>query len=201
MGANVAYVSERDHRHLIFGHLFDVVAMRDLTQTKLTNARRNIGGSTDKAPATIKFASLPLHDAMKTTRGTGQRELVVFSDPQCEYCRQLEPELARLPNVTIYHFLLPFQGKDQPVAIWCSANPAEAWRRVMNGSVPEPLAQTECNHPIERNLALSRQLKIHGTPTIVFPSGERVDGVINAAEIEARLGSQATAPRIGAPME
>jgi thiol:disulfide interchange protein DsbC len=68
-------------------------------------------GLPQSAAAPIRFDQLPLSDAIKTVRGTGQRRVAVFSDPNCSYCKRLEPELAGLDNVTIYTFLVPFQGR------------------------------------------------------------------------------------------
>ncbi len=55
----------------------------------------------------VDWKSLPLKNAIKTVRGTGKRQLAVFSDPNCPYCKRLEAELAKLTDVTIYTFITP----------------------------------------------------------------------------------------------
>jgi thiol:disulfide interchange protein DsbC len=138
-------------------------------------------------------------------RGNGQRRMAVFSDPGCSFCRQLEPELALLDNVTIHTFLLPFQGQARPMAIWCAADKVQAWHRFMlhgdtsllgSGSTPgNPSGTTTgtdkaaptCDHPLERNLALAQRLGVQGTPTLIWADGSRTDGVINRQALEARL--------------
>lgn len=203
MGANVAYVNNKNLRYLVFGRLFDTQSMTDLTAPKLAQAERlqqHAEESNDSAPA-VSIAQLPLADAIKTVHGNGgdaSRTVAVFSDPACPYCKRLEPQLDKIDNVTIYTFLVPFQGAALPTAIWCAPDRQRAWRQAMHAeeqtgpatSNPIPLSapsSVPCAHPLDRNLALAQRLKIHGTPTLFFANGQRIDGVADAAEIEAQI--------------
>ena len=71
---------------------------RDLTAERMDKQQR------------VDFAQLPLGDAIKIVRGKGERVLVVFSDPDCPYCKRLEPELDKLNNVTLYTFPYPLES-------------------------------------------------------------------------------------------
>jgi thiol:disulfide interchange protein DsbC len=136
----------------------------------------------------VSFDQLPFADAIKTVRGNGQRKVVVFSDPACGYCQRLEPELARLTDVTVYTFLVPFQGRAQPVAVWCSADREAAWQRLMlKGDASLLNASASCDHPVDRNLALAHRLGVQGTPSLIWSDGSRTEGYVDHTVMEARL--------------
>lgn len=190
MGPNVAFMSANEPKYMVFGRLVDVAAMRDLTAPKLAAARAAAGPDAEQADGgPVDVAALPLADAIKTTLGDGSRRIVLFSDPLCGYCRQLETELAGLKDVAIYNFMVPFQGRAAPVAVWCAADRADAWRKLMASAEPDVSMAVDCPNPVDRNLQLARKLGIRGTPTIVLPNGERLSGVVSTAVIESRLAA------------
>lgn len=81
----------------------------------------------------IDWQKLPLQDAIKTVKGNGKRQLAIFSDPNCPYCKQLEAELDKLNDVTIYTFIYALKPQSIAVSkqVWCDANPSYAWKNLL----------------------------------------------------------------------
>ena len=122
----------------------------------------------------VDWKQLPLKDAIKTVKGTGKRQLFIFSDPNCPYCKKLEAELDKLNDVTIYTLIYPLKSQSITVSkrVWCDPNQAYAWKNLLQKNV-QPKEKT-CANPIERNLELGKKLGIEGTPTLIFGNGLKI---------------------------
>lgn len=180
MGKNIAYTDDAA-RFVVFGHVFDMQTQKDLTADRLAQLNK------------IEWASLPLANAIKTIKGNGKRQLAVFSDPDCPYCKSLEISLEKLDNVTIYTFLFPLaslhpQAEAKAVAVWCSKNPSVAWHNLMVKAEEPKASGADCTNPIKENVALGQLLGINGTPTLIAPDGSMKPGALPVEQIEAWLG-------------
>lgn len=197
MGANVAFVSDRNPRYMVFGRLVDLKTMRDLTDAKLRAARVNAAESAERVTDGPAYTGpMPVADAITVKRGTGRRVLSVFTDPSCWYCRQLEHELQKLTDVTIHYYLLPFQGREAPLAIWCAKDRAAAYAAAMGGAPVLAATESRCDPPIDRNQALATKLRVQATPTLLFDDGSLAPGVMSANELDARLSAPLDKSRI-----
>lgn len=168
----IVYVNE-DAQHIFIGSMIRLKDQHNLT--KDLAVKQNA----------IDFKALPLNDAIKTVRGNGKRQLAIFSDPNCPYCKTLEGNLTKLNNVTIYTFIYPIKAKSiiPSKQVWCSANKEFAWKNLIQNGVL-PTAAANCETPIERNLQLGKKLAVQGTPAIIFSNGYKVMGAYPAEEIE-----------------
>lgn len=189
MGKNVAYV-EPSGRYALFGHLYDMQAQRDLTADRKTDLDR------------VDVRLLPRDLAIRTVRGSGERTLFVFSDPQCGFCKALEQSLVELDNVTVYTFLTPILGPESKrlaAAISCSPVPAEAWAAWMRKSEQPRPAAAGCAGNGEAVEKLAQSLGVSGTPTLVASDGRKNAGAMSAQQLTAWLSPGTKTASTGAP--
>ncbi|MGB6243154.1 MAG: DsbC family protein [Castellaniella sp.] len=169
--------------YVLQGSLVDAKARRDLTAERLETLRQ------------VAFSSLPLDRAIRQVKGTGERQVAVFEDPNCGYCKQLHRSLEDVDNVTVYTFLFPILSPDSTTRsrdIWCAPDPAKAWKAwMLNGEQP---ATADCPTPIEENLALGRKLNVQGTPALFFADGSRVNGALPLDALKKKLNESGLAP-------
>lgn len=176
-GSNVFYTDAAGD-YLIEGQLIETRTQRNLTEERLDEINR------------VDVANLPVKDAIVWKAGTGKRRLVVFADPNCGYCKQLEREIQKLKDVTVHTYLIGILGDDSRVKldnIWCSRDRTQAWLDWMLQGATPPKAMGLCGSPGQRNLALAQKLRVNGTPAVFFEDGSRLPGAANAATLEQRL--------------
>lgn len=140
----------------------------------------------------LPFAQLPLKDAFTLVRGKGERQLAIFEDPNCGFCKRFERELATLDNVTLHIFLYPILGPDSQAKsqhIWCAADKGKAFEDWMLRNVVPTPAQCDTS-ALARNVEFGRQHRISGTPTTFVANGVRLTGAVSLAEVEQALSAR-----------
>ena len=187
VGDELFYADDKAN-YFFFGHVVDTK-----TRTSMTNERiQEI-----KAARRVSLDSLPLQSAIKVVKGDGKRQVAIFTDPNCPYCKQLEKELVNITNVTIYTLLYPVLNGSMELSkkIWCSDNQIKAWDDFMlRGIAP---SDKDCETPLETLVKSGRENKVSGTPTLIFADGSIVGGMIPAAVIEEKLNSAGDADAKG----
>jgi thiol:disulfide interchange protein DsbC len=178
VGGDVFYTDAKT-QYLLQGEIIELATGKNLTEQRQNDLNK------------IKWSELPQANAMKQVRGNGSRQLAVFSDPNCGYCKRLEKSIQQLDNVTIYTYLIPILGPDsvqKAKQIWCSSDPAKSYIDWMvNGTVLG--GKTECATPIDKNLALAKTYGITGTPTLFFTDGSRFPGAVQVSDIEKKFST------------
>ena len=176
---NEIFYADAKGDFLIQGALIDTKQKRNLTEER-----------TEKLSA-VPFDSLPLKFAITQVRGNGKRKLVVFSDPNCGYCKRFERDLQKIDNVTLYHLMYPVLGEDSRLKsrnIACAKDRAKTWNDWMLLGITPPTVSCD-NHNIDAIVEFGRKNRINGTPTMFVADGTRVPGAIDATQIEALLNA------------
>lgn len=179
VGLDIFYADAKGEFILQDAQLIDLKTRRNLTEARVEQISQ------------ISFASLPLKDALVWKRGSGERKLAVFADPNCGYCKRLERTLQELKDVTVYTFLLPILGADSQTksrAIWCAKDNTAVWLDwMLRGKQPAAAAANCDDAALRRNRQFATQHRIHGTPAMLFEDGTRAPGALELTVIEERL--------------
>ncbi len=122
-------------------------------------------------------------------------EIFVFTDVNCPYCRKFHQQLVPKANklgITVNYFAYPVIGGEKSMkqmqSAWCAApeQRAELLTTLKNGgSVEDNLCD---NNPVEKHLAMGRDMKITGTPTVLFDDGSKADLQNFEAALKAHFG-------------
>ena len=176
---NLHYTDEKVS-FIIYGVLIDTKTDRNVTEQRV---RKLTALNVRELP--------PLSMAIKRVKGDGKRQLMVFSDPLCPFCRKLEAELDRINNVTIYVYPFPLEAKfpgstNIMKSIWCSSDRAKAWEDWMLRAL-RPSGRMDCANPIEQLDSFATKLHIDTTPTMIFADGGILRQYAGANDIERFL--------------
>lgn len=194
VGADIFYTDEQAN-YVLFpstnaadGHIIDTRTKQDLTQVRL-----------DKL-SFVDVPNLPFKDAIALKQGNGSRRLVVFEDPNCHYCKDVEKNLVALKDVTIYTFLIPILGPDsvnKSRDIWCSKENGKTWRAwMLNGVMPQREMGACDVAALKRNTALAEHYRVNGTPAIIFEDGSRFAGAADLDRLTKKLDEVAAAAAV-----
>ena len=176
---NDIFYTDTSGKYLIQGEIIELSSGKNITEQRQADLNR------------IKWSDLTPANAIKNVRGNGSRQLAVFSDPNCGYCKRLEKSLQQLDNVTIYTYLIPILSPDsaqKSKQIWCSADPYKAYMDWMiNGITPS--GKADCSTPLDKNMAFAKTYGVTGTPTLFFTDGSRFPGAVQITDIEKKFNS------------
>lgn len=166
---------------MLIGTLIETRTDRNLTEERLRKL------------SAIDWNKLPFQWAVTTRRGDGRRQIAIFSDPNCPFCRKFEKDLAAVDHITVHIFMwavIKLESVRQTKSVWCSKDRAKAWNDFMLKGV-EPIAPTDCENPIEELVALGRRLGATSTPTWFLPNGEKYVGALPMSEVVPLLDATA----------
>jgi len=174
------YYTDEQGNYLLQGNLIDVKERKNLTEERVEKLSE------------VAFNKLPVKDAFKIVRGNGKRQLAVFADPNCGYCKQFERDMTKVDNVTIHLFLYPVLGPDSVVKarnIWCAKDKAKVWNDWMQRGVTPDAGECDTT-ALTRNREFGQKYNITGTPTLIFSDGSRAPGALPAAQVEKQLAAR-----------
>lgn len=164
-GTNILYYSPAAKR-IIFGEVYT------LTGESITADHR-------QQLVAKKYESLDLSKAVKI--GSGSKRVVIFTDPDCPYCRRADQYLAGKSDLTVYVFFSPLtmhpHAEEKAAYILGAKDPAAAYRDTMAGKYDEtvPKASEEALAKVKEHKALAASFGVKGTP-VFYINGKVITG-------------------------
>ncbi|NTV14741.1 MAG: DsbC family protein [Desulfobulbaceae bacterium] len=149
-------------------------------------------GEAKKGPQPAKvidISKIPLDDALLIGKADATRKIIVFDDPECQFCSALQPEMQATvkahPEVAFLIKLFPLTkihptAYEKARAIVCAKSVAMLEDSLAGKPVPAPLCDTD---QIKNNLELGKSLGVFSTPTMIMPDGRVVPGSKSADDI------------------
>ncbi|MES2682518.1 MAG: DsbC family protein [Pseudomonadota bacterium] len=188
-GSLFGYVTA-DGRFLISGDLINLETGEELTE----GSRKQMRAELVAALGDQSVAYDPPNPKPETT-------VTVFVDVDCGYCKKLHDELPSYNALGIgfrYVFFpragLGSDSERQLDAAWCSPDRKGAVTRAIHG---EKFTVAACATPTKKHYELAAKLGVRGTPMMILPTGEIVNGYVPADRLAERLVA-ATMPAGGA---
>ena len=181
-GSKLYYVTgEGDY--FIEGNLIDVKANKDLTESRLGEARI---AELNK----IGTKNMLVFKPQKT-----KYSVYVFTDIDCGYCRKLHSEIDQYlsAGIEVRYLFFPRAGLgsdsfNKAVAVWCAKDRNAALTKAKKG---ENIEMNQCDNPVKAHMKLGEELGATGTPMIVTEKGTIIPGYVNAVSLAAGLEKEA----------
>lgn len=131
----------------------------------------------------VDISKIPTENAIVVGSKTAAKKVIVFSDPDCPYCRELhkiiKQVIAKRTDIAFEIILNPLpMHKDafkKAQAIQCSKSTEMLDDAFSGKTVPEPTCPAD---QIEKNKALANKLEFNGTPTLVREDGTVLSGFL-----------------------
>lgn len=182
-GAEIFYVTA-DARYVFAGDLYDLDAEENLSDERRRTARSAL------------MATVPESQMLVFSPKDPKYTVTVFTDIDCGFCRKLHNEMSKYNElgIRVRYMFYPRTGPnteswDKANAVWCSQNRNDAMTRAKRG---EEVKAAKCGQtPVERDYEIGRDMAVTGTPAIVLPNGEMVQGYRAAPALLKILQAQA----------
>lgn len=137
----------------------------------------------------LDLSQIPLTDALVMGNPLAKKKVIIFTDPDCPYCKKLHAEIKEIlkknNDIAFYIKLFPLvnlhpQAYEKSRAIMCKKSltlldDAIEGKNVANGSCD--------TKALDENIKLAAKLGIAGTPAIILPDGKLIPGFVDAAAL------------------
>ena len=162
----------------------NVIRLND--KTNLTQQRSDRNSKVD-------VSRIPLADALLLGKATAKTKVIVFTDPECPFCKRLHEELKEVvrrdPTIAFLIKLFPLKMHPNAYGISKSIVCSNSLELLEASFAGQPVPPASCEtQVVDRTRALAVELGITGTPTLVLPDGLVAPGFKSADALLTLIG-------------
>ena len=143
--------------------------------------------------AKVDVSKIPLADALLLGNPSAKTKVIVFTDPECPYCKKLHEELKEVvhrdDDIAFLIKLFPLKMHPNAYSISKSIVCNNSLEYLELSFAGKPVPEPNCEIPVvDQTIALAKELGIRSTPTLVLPNGLVVPGYKKADALLAMIG-------------
>ncbi len=164
-------------KYIVAGNFINIPEKQNVSQREIARLRR------------VDTTTIPLADSLVLGDPGAPTKIIIFTDPQCPYCKKLHPELKKVlkanPDVVFFIKMMPLVKLHPDAyriaeAIMCEKSIKLLEISFADKPVPDPTCDSDA---VDRSLKLAQELGINSTPTLIFPDGRIISGYKSAEDI------------------
>ncbi len=172
-------------QYLISGNVIRLNDKENLTRKRSARMNR------------VDVSTIPLQDALLLGKPSAKTKVIVFTDPECPYCKKLHKELKEVirrdPEIAFLIKLFPLKMHPNAYEISRSIICNNSMELLEISFAGKPVPPATCDtKAVDQTLALVGELGIRSTPTLVMPDGLVVPGYKKAEALLALIGEATT---------
>lgn len=182
VGTQLMYVTG-DGRYFVDGRIVDLTTREDVTEPRLSGARKKLVDGVGEAEMVIFEPS-----------EKAQHTVTVFTDIECGYCRKLHSQIADYgkEGIRVRYMFYPRAGKGSPayneaVSVWCAGDSNDRRTAMTTAKAGKPIDEKTCANPVDQHMAVGEELGLRGTPAILTETGELIPGYVEPKRLAAQL--------------
>jgi thiol:disulfide interchange protein DsbC len=176
--SEIVYMSD-DGRYLFQGRVIDLETQTDLTDAAMASVRKE------------QLTELDRDDFVTFGDDDAEYELLVFTDPDCGFCRRLHEKMDEYHDqgIRIHYLAFPRAGEgsqtyNKMVSVWCAEDRQAAMDVAKTGGTPRAAT---CPNPVLEQYQLGQSLGVTGTPSLVTLDGDIIPGYVPPEQLRERL--------------
>lgn len=175
-------------KYVVSGSVIRLADRGDVTQERAARLNK------------VDMSRIPLDDALLLGRRDARIKVVVFTDPECPFCKKLHAELKdvvrRDPEIAFQIKMFPLRMHPNAYGISKSIVCARSLEFLELSFAGKPVPPAACDtRAVDQTIAVAEGIGLQSTPALILPNGVVMPGYKPADELIRRIRQELAAGR------